>query len=300
MIRESQNYVVIEGILSEINLSLREFTKNGVKHDAIGGDIKVKVVQDVEGQDVELEVPVNMFSGKLTNKGGENPSYVSIKRVMDEFRSIAAVGEEDADRIRITGAKIVMNEYYTPDGRLMSYPRVQASFVTRIKPEDCKMRATWEMELYVQQMGFRTDREGIETSTFELKGINVGYGENADVIPAITNQGNIAAGLNATYSTGDTVPLSGKLNFTSITETILEEVEIGDPIEKVRTVNISDLVITGAKGAKEEGAYTTEEIKTVLAKREEKLANLQSRAAFASNMERRAPSATQDKVGLGF
>lgn len=300
MIRESQNYVVIEGILSEINLSLREFTKNGVKHDAIGGDIKVKVVQDVEGQDVELEVPVNMFSGKLTNKGGENPSYVSIKRVMDEFRSIAAVGEEDADRIRITGAKIVMNEYYTPDGRLMSYPRVQASFVTRIKPEDCKMRATWEMELYVQQMGFRTDREGIETSTFELKGINVGYGENADVIPVITNQGNIAAGLNATYSTGDTVPLSGKLNFTSITETILEEVEIGDPIEKVRTVNISDLVITGAKGAKEEGAYTTEEIKTVLAKREEKLANLQSRAAFASNMERRAPSATQDKVGLGF
>lgn len=300
MIRESQNYVVIEGILSEINLSLREFTKNGVKHDAIGGDIKVKVVQDVEGQDVELEVPVNMFSGKLTNKGGENPSYVSIKRVMDEFRSIAAVGEEDADRIRITGAKIVMNEYYTPDGRLMSYPRVQASFVTRIKPEDCKMRATWEMELYVQQMGFRTDREGIETSTFELKGINVGYGENADVIPVITNQGNIAAGLNATYSTGDTVPLSGKLNFTSITETILEEVEIGDPIEKVRTVNISDLVITGAKGAKEEGAYTTEEIKTVLVKREEKLANLQSRAAFASNMERRAPSATQDKVGLGF
>lgn len=300
MIRESQNYVVIEGILSEINLSLREFTKNGVKHDAIGGDIKVKVVQDIEGQDIELEIPINMFSGKLTNKGGENPSYVSIKRVMDEFRSIAAVGEEDADRIRITGAKIIMNEYYTPDGRLMTYPRVQASFVTRIKPEDCKMRATWEMELYVQHMGFRTDREGIETSTFELKGINVGYGENADIIPVITNQGNIAAGLNATYSIGDTVPLSGKLNFTSITETIFEEVEIGDPIEKVRTTNISDLVITGAKGAKEEGAYTTEEIKTVLAKREEKLVNLQSRAAFASNMERKAPSAKQEKVDLGF
>lgn len=302
MIRQSQNYVVIEGILSEMNLTAGKKYRNkqGIEQDTIRGDIKIKVVQDIEGEEKELEVPVNFFAPEFTNAGKSNPSYLNLETVINDMKSIASVGEELADRIRITGAKITMNEYFAPDGRFMTYPRVQGSFVTRIKPEDCAMRATWEMELYIDSMGFRYDREGIETDVFELKGINVGYGEYAEVIPVITSQKNIASGLAATYEKGDTVPLSGRLNFTSLSETVMEEVEIGDPIEKVRTIRISDLVVTGAKSAKDEDAYTAEEIAKVLQEREKRLQDTQNKIQTTQGAEKKAPSATAEKVNLGF
>lgn len=299
MMKQAQNNVIIEGILSEINLRINDsYEKNGIRQKSIAGFIKVKVVQEIEGQEVELDVPVNAFAAELKLDGGKNPSFVSLEQVLNEYKSIAAVGEEQADRIRITGARITMNEYYSVDGKFISYPRVQGSFVRRIKPEDCNMRALWEMEMYLTHMDYRTDREGIETDTFEVKGVTVGYGGYADVVPLVTTQGNIAAGIKATYQEGDTVPFSGKLNFSTSTEIIYEEVEIGDPIEKARTITISDLVITGAKGALEEG-YTPAEIKSVMQKREERLTASLTKSQATGAKGRTAPAA-EGPVDLGF
>ena len=53
-----------------------------------------------------------------------------IEKVMTEFTSIASgAGEAGADKIRITNANIRMNEYYNPQGQLVSFPRINASFV---------------------------------------------------------------------------------------------------------------------------------------------------------------------------
>lgn len=304
MIRQSLNEVVIEGILSEKNLSLTSFndSSTGEKKDAIRGDITVRVIQEIEGEEVTLDIPVNFFATKLTKKGKPSPAYSSIKDALDNYSSIAEVGIDAASRIRVTGAKVQMNEYYTPDLKFINYPRIQASFINRIKAEDCHMRAIWEMELFIKEMGFQIDKEGVETATFEIKGINVDYGEMANVIPVITNRANIASALQATYQPGDTVPMSGWLNFTSEQKVIFEEVEIGDPIEKIRTTNISELVISAAKAAKDEGAYTNEDMKSVLAKREVKLAAQKEKATSQAPLatERKAPAAGQQKIDLGF
>ncbi len=297
--KEAQNNVIVEGILSEINLKIDDsYERHGVKQKSILGSLKVKVDQEIEGVMTQLDVPINVFTSELTLKGKPNPSFVSLEQVMNEYKSIVMVGEELADRVRVTGARISMNEYHTPDEKLIRYPRVQGSFVRRIKPEDCNMRALWEMELYIASMKYRTDREGIETDTFEVRGVTVGYGEYGDVIELVTSQANIAEGIAATYQPGDTVPFSGKLNFSTSTEIIYEEVEIGDPIEKARTINISDLVITGAKGALDDG-YTDEEIKKVLASREERLAVSLQRARSRAQ-GKTAPPATKGAVDLGF
>ncbi len=304
MIRQSLNEVVIEGILSEKNLSLTSFndSSTGEKKDAIRGDITVRVIQEIEGEEVTLDIPVNFFATKLTKKGKPSPAYSSIKDALDNYSSIAEVGIDAASRIRVTGAKVQMNEYYTPDLKFINYPRIQASFINRIKAEDCHMRAIWEMELFIKEMGFQIDKEGVETATFEIKGINVDYGEMANVIPVITNRANIASALQATYQPGDTVPMSGWLNFTSEQKVIFEEVEIGDPIEKIRTTNVSELVISAAKAAKDEGAYTNEDMKSVLAKREVKLAAQKEKATSQAPLatERKAPAAGQQKIDLGF
>lgn len=113
MLRQAENKVRIEGILSEINLKYGSFVKNGVTVDNIGGNIKVLVHQTINNEDVTLEIPVYMFATKFTNAGKPNPAYESIQTVMTEFVSIASgAGEAGADKIRITNGNIRMNEYY--------------------------------------------------------------------------------------------------------------------------------------------------------------------------------------------
>ena len=46
MLREAENNVFVEGILSEIDLTERSFAKDGKNVDAISGTIKVLVEND--------------------------------------------------------------------------------------------------------------------------------------------------------------------------------------------------------------------------------------------------------------
>ena len=102
MLRQAENFVKVEGILSEVNLKYGTFSKDGKVQDTIGGHIVVKVTQKISGKERELMVPVYMFATKLTKAGALNPAYESIKRCLDEYVSIAAVGNEDqADRMAI-------------------------------------------------------------------------------------------------------------------------------------------------------------------------------------------------------
>ena len=124
MLRQAENRVRIEGILSEINLKYGSYIKNGATVDTVGGDIKVLVNQQINGEDVSLIIPVYMFASKLTNAGKPNPAYASIESVMKEYVSIASgAGEAGADRVRITSGSIRMNEYWNQQGQLVSFPR---------------------------------------------------------------------------------------------------------------------------------------------------------------------------------
>ena len=69
------NIVKIEGILSEVELDYKDFTKNGATVKAIGGVIKVRVDTVVNGGEQTLEIPVHMFAAQLTNAGAPNPAY---------------------------------------------------------------------------------------------------------------------------------------------------------------------------------------------------------------------------------
>ena len=126
MLKQAENSVKIEGILSEIDLKTGTSTKNGKTTEYIGGSIKIRVTQVLNGENVDLDIPVFMFSNKLKNDGNPNPAYASIERVMNEYVSIAAGGIDAADRVRITNANIRMNEYYGQGGQLNSYPRINA------------------------------------------------------------------------------------------------------------------------------------------------------------------------------
>ena len=246
MLRQAENKVRIEGILSEINLKYGSFVKNGATVDTIGGNIKVLVHQTINNEDITLEIPVYMFAPKLTNAGKSNPAFESIEKVMTEFTSIASgAGEAGADKIRITNGNIRMNEYYNQQGQLVSFPRINASFVTKATGE-FRPEASWSLEFAVSSMDFVTDKDGVELEPKKLriKAIVPQYGGKVDTMEFYATNPRVIDAITAYWENQKTYSAKGRLNFTSTTREIIEECDFGEPDVHVQTVSVSELIVT--------------------------------------------------------
>jgi hypothetical protein len=297
------NVVKIEGILSEIALEAKEFTKNGVPTKGVGGHIKVRVDTQINGQDTVLEIPVHMFATATTNAGTPNPAYESISRVMNEFVSIAASDIEHADRVRITKGDIRMNEYYGQDGRLVSFPRIGASFVSKIKREECKPKAEFTVTFMVGQAGFELDRDGVETNKYKILGMIPQYGGRVDVVPFFAYNPGVIDAVSQYWEQGCTVRAAGRLNFTSETREVETKVDFGDPVIDTKTFSISELVITGGSATPLDGefAISEDDMTEALEKRKAYLAELKAKATDkGASGKAPAPTAGNKFKDLGF
>ena len=304
-LKQAENSVKIEGILSEIDLKAGSTVKNNKTVEYIGGSIKVRVTQKLNGNDVELDIPVYMFANKLTNAGGPNPAYESINRVMTEYTSIAAGGIDAADRIRITNGNIRMNEYYDQNGALKSYPRINASFVTKLTDlTKYNPEASFSAVFVVGSMGYETDKDGVQIENrFKIRGILPQYGGRVDVVDFFATSPNVIDAVSTYWSEKDTVKVNGKLNFTSSVEEKMVEVDFGEPRMERRTITISELIITGGTQTPLEGdfAYDEDDIAAALKERQAYLAEQKDKAKQKDKSK--APAAATAKKGfsdLGF
>lgn len=307
MLKQAENSVKIEGILSEIDLKTGTTTKNGRTIEYIGGVIKVRVTQLLNGVETELDIPVHMFANKLKNDGNPNPAYASIERVMNEYVSIAAGGLEKADRVRITNGNIRMNEYYGQTGNLNSYPRINASFITKLTDlTKYNPEATFSAVFVIGSMAYDTDKDGIEIpNRFKIRGILPQYGGIVDVVDFLATSENVISAVSSYWNQGDTVKINGKLNFTSTTEEKMVEVDFGEPRMERRTISVSELIITGGSQTPLEGdfAYDADEIKEALAERQARLAKSKEEAKNKNKGGAKAATSAPAKKGfsdLGF
>lgn len=301
MLRQAENKVKIEGILSEIDLKYGSFVKDGAPVETVGGSIKILVEQEINKVPTTLEVPVYMFSTKYTKAGKLNPSYESIETIMKDFISIAACGsKEGADKVRITNAQIRMNEFIGQNGTMVSSPRIHASFASRVigtfKPE-----ATFTLEFMVSEISRMVDAQGVELDPPKLNIVTIvpQYGEKVDVVPLHAANPNVISAIENYWESGSCYRASGRLNFSSSTQTVLEEVDFGEPIEKVRTINVSEFLVTGGAQAPldDEFAFSVDDIRKAMAERKERL-----EAMKTNNVSKKAPAQTskKGKMDLGF
>lgn len=302
MLQTKENTVKIEGILSEIDIKPGSFVKNGTTVESVGGVIKVRVVQDINGVSTELEIPVHLFASKYTNAGAPNPAYESISRVMNEYVSIAASDIDHADRIRITRGQLQMNEYYGQNGNLISFPRVTASFISKIKKDECKPCATFSIVFMVGNKGYETDKDGIDTNRYKITGMVPQYGGKIDVMPFLAINPGVIDGVSNYWNEGDTVKAAGKLNFTSKTETRTVEVDFGEPTEETRTISVSELIITGGSNTPLEGEFAldTNDVTAALAERKTRLAALKDKSAGRAGKAPSAPAGGKKGFDFGF
>ena len=301
-LKQAENSVKIEGILSEIDLKTGSATKNNKTIEYIGGSIKVRVTQFINGKEVDLEIPVFMYSNKLKNDGNPNPAYDSIHRVMTEYTSIAAGGIDAADRIRITNGNIRMNEYYGQTGTLNSYPRINASFVTKVTDlTKFNPEASFSAVFVIAAMGPETDRDGVVIENrFKIRGVLPQYGGKVDVVDFYATSPSVIDAVSSYWTEKDTVKINGKLNFTSTVEEKLVEVDFGEPRMERRTVSISELIITGGTQTPLDGefAYDEDEITAALQERQAYLAELKTKAKQKESGTKAAPA--KKGFDLGF
>lgn len=273
MLKQARNKVFIEGILSEIDLDYGSYQKNGKTMECIRGTIKILVNQNINGIPTNNEIPVQMFANKFTAQGAPNIAYEKMEDVKNNFISIAAVGSEsNADRVYCT-ADISMNEFYDRDGRFISSPRLRTSFVNRVRKDEFKSRAEFEVEMVVANMSYKVDAEGaeVEPKRYQIKGIVPQYGGKVDIVDFVCLNEKTIEGASSAMDVNDTVKIKGVLNFTSSTETITQEVDFGEPIVRQRTISTKDFVVTGGVRLDGDFAYDLTEIQTALTERKQRL-----------------------------
>ena len=107
------------------------------------------------------------------------------------------------------------------------------------------------------------------------------YGGKVDVIPFYAINPSVINAVSEYWNEGDTVKVSGKLNFSSKTETTIVEVDFGEPTQKTRTISVSELIITGGSATPLEGdfALNMDEMQAALAERKARLAALKEKSA---------------------
>lgn len=306
MLRQAENKVRIEGILSEISLKYGSYVnKNtGATVENVGGNIKVLVHQNINGEDVTLDIPVYMFASKYTNAGKPNPAYESIESVMKSYVSIAAAGgEAGADKIRITNANIRMNEYYNQQGQLVSFPRVNASFVQKVT-NDYHPEASWSMQFAVSSMDYVTDKDGVEVEPKKLriKVIVPQYGGKVDTMELFATNPKVIDAITNYWENQKTYTAKGRLNFSTTTQEVIEEMDFGEPEVRVRTTTVSELIVTSGTQAplEDELAFDVYELAEALKEHKAYLESLKDKAATPKQAPAPATPNSKAAIDLGF
>lgn len=287
-LRQADNFVIIEGTLVENRLEEKEVSGK----EAISGEL------DIEVKENEVHT-VSFFSYKYKNDGSENGIYKGLVTAMNDFKSIASHGRDEADRIRVTGGSIRLNEYYGQDGQLRSFPQVQSNFVGRVKAdEEFNPRAEFDVEIVIRNVTDEYENDE-ETGRAIVKSYIVLY--EGKVIPfdfVVDEDG--ADFVKDNYEVGNTVRVYGDIvNYKEVKRTE-KPTAFGKPQEKVTTKTVREYLITGGSEPYDEenaNTYDTEAIKKALTEREVWLEQLKNRKSDDKN---KSGSKKSDKVKSGF
>lgn len=279
-LKQSWNKVEVEGVLVSKDISRRTYTAtDGRQKEAISGSITIRVEQTINGEKVVCDIPVSVFANKFTREGKENPSYTSIDKVLTEYVSLSAVDDPTrATKVRLNQATIQMNEFYGRDGKLISYPRIRASFIQSVTDNNFTPKASFDMEIVVLNSKDEVNANGETTGRYFLQGATIQYGNALDVVPFYVTNEKAINYMKSYWNEGATVRVAGTLNFTSVVEKKVTEMAFGEDKVEEYTRSVSELIITGgSEPYDEDKAYTVTDVQEGLKNRQARLTDLKEK-----------------------
>lgn len=164
-LRQADNKVVIKGKLKEKQLKLA--MKDGERY--INGYIVIR--------ENENEHRVNIaYTKEKTNTGKVNGFFKGLVTVMNEYKSIAEVGEESADVVVVDKGTIEVNDFVTTEGVLVTSVGPTTRSINRATDKEIAQVAAATVEVYVDKVRMEVDREQMPTGRILIDSYTTAYG----------------------------------------------------------------------------------------------------------------------------
>ena len=155
-LRQADAKVTVVGVVSDKKLEMK--TENGVR--TIEGIVTIKT-------DDTNFVQVRVRCADKKKDGSENKTFAGVMTVMNEYKSIADVGEDEADRVRTSG-QINLFRNNQNGNEIVSYT---SNFFNRIKAnQEFAPKAEFEVEMFIKTLVPEIDKEGEETGRYKIVG----------------------------------------------------------------------------------------------------------------------------------
>lgn len=232
-LKQMLNRVTIQGTLMDNGIE-NKVDKNGRKY--LSGELEVMT-------DNDYIIPVSVFAYELKNSGEKNGIYERLSKLID-MPSARTVGIQKAPKVAISNARIEDNSFYSErDNRIVNNWRVGASFI-RTAASDAVNQNSFEIQGVIASIKEVIDREGNSTDSYDLKLLNVGYGNRVNELTLRFDDPAAVKYINDNYNTGDLVTLCGQIVYEQHERVVEKELGFGEPIKQTYTNTIRLLRIT--------------------------------------------------------
>ena len=254
-LKQMTNKVTIQGVLVDNHMSIKVDNK-GRRY--LSGAVEVKV-------DNDYIIPVDTFAYELKSNGEKSAVYDRLAKVID-WPSARTVGASSAPRVTITNARIEDNSFYSEkDDRIVNNWRISGAFF-RTAANDAKGINEFEVEGIISSIKEVLDKNGESTNTYQIKLLNVGFGEKVNEITFTYDDPEAIRYINDNYNVGDKVTLCGQVVYTQTERTVKKELGFGEPVTETYTNTVRLLKITAGTQAidGEEGGYRLKDLQSLI------------------------------------
>ena len=159
----------------------------------------------------------------------------------------------------------------------------------------------------VSNINYVVDKDGIEVEPkkLEVTAIVPNWNGQVEVMKLYASNPNVINAITQYWEPDYTFKANGRLNFTSTTETYIEDVDFGEAIEKTRTRSISELLITGGSQSALEGeqAFDVEDLAQAMKARKARLEAQKAKDMNKVKGEMKTPAPTTSRLAgddMGF
>lgn len=231
-LRQADAKVTVVGIVSDKKLEMK--TENGVR--TIEGTITIKTS---ETNFVQMRVRC----ADKKKDGSENRAFAGIMTVMNEYKSIADVGEDEADRVRSSG-QINLFKSNNSDKEIISYT---SNFFNRIKSnQNYEPKAEFEVEMYIERFVPEFNKDDEETGRYKICGWTPTY-NGIEPLTLFVPEELVDAASNA-YQPKQTARFYGNI-IQNITYKVTNQPMAFGVKTKTEPEFINELVVTGGSTA---------------------------------------------------
>lgn len=272
----------VEGLLYECTLEEKTSTdETGKTKTYIAGKVSVEVSED-------NVVTVDLFESAITKAGAGNKKYPAVKGLI-AAPSILSGGRETAVKVRIDSA-IDLNDWYRPDGELISSLRNFGGFIHVIADNKFTPAATFETDILITstQDDMSKSEDGIlePNGNLVVNGLIFNYA-NAVMPVKLVVENEAGVKFFQSMEQNTFTKVWGNMVTQEIKTSKVEESAFGDDKVVEYTNTRKKYIITGTNKESymfgDENVLTVQEVQTALANRNVKLAEAKARSERNDN-----------------